>query len=312
MEIKRSGIYDMPNDVYHSDPCPQPSASRSFLQTLVARSPSHAAIEHPRLNPDYVPDDKTAFDFGSAAHDYFLEGGNKVCVLDFVDYRKKEAQEARDEALRQNKYPILVGKFQDVKVMAEAAWQQIKTHADYPTAFTNGKPEQSIIWEEDGLWFRARPDYLTNDGWLDDYKTTGVGGPDAWMHGTFFDKGYDLQAYMGLRGYKTVTGKKPKGFRFWVQETEAPFNLYCVVPSDLTLETAQQKFLHAKELFGTCLRANRWPGYSNHAYVVEPNFKANKGYEDIKIFQEKAIRADGDIFQVLHDWQKPFEQRTQA
>lgn len=271
-------------------------------------------MAHPRLNPDFVPDDKTAFDFGSAAHDYFLEGGDKVVVLQFDDYRKKEAQEARAEALRRNKCPILHGKFDAVQKMAISARKQIETHADYPDAFHKGKPEQSIIWEEDGLWFRARPDWLDESGpvWIDDYKTTGVGGPEAWMNGTFFDKGYDLQAYMALRGYKAVRGKQAKGFRFWVNETEPPYNLYCVIPSELTLETAQQKFFHAKSLFGSCLTANRWPGYNNTAYVVEPNYKANKGYEDIKIFQDRAAKAGGDIFKILHDWQKPFEQGASA
>lgn len=305
-------IYDFKNDDYHADPCPTPSASRGFLQTLVSKTPLHAFMEHPRLNPNYVSEDSKDFDLGSAAHDYFLEGGKRVEVIYFDDYRKADAREARDAALRAGKCPIISHKFPLVQNMASAARGQIAAHAEHPDAFQNGGAEPSMFWQEDGTWFRTKPDFIQdNDGWIDDYKTTGItGGPDQWIHGTFFDKGYDLQAYMALRAYKIITGKKAKGFRFWVQETSDPHSMYCVVPSELTHDIAEQKFFHGKMLFEKCLKTGRWPGYKNTAYIADPNFKANKGYEDIKVQKQEIDQHDGDLIKSMIDWQAPLEKRA--
>lgn len=308
MIITQNCIIDgMHENAYHADPAPTPSASRSFLQTLTARTPMHARLEHPRLNPDFVASNERSFDLGSAAHDYLLGGGDNVMVLDFPDYRTKAAQQERDAVLALNRLPILAHKFASVKAMAEAARHQIVAHADHPGGLQNGKPEQSIFWEEDGLWFRTRPDWITEDGWLEDYKTTAVAGPDAWMAFHFFDMGYDLQAYMGLRGYQKATGRAAKGFRFWVQEIEPPYALYCVVPSDMTLETAQMKFFFGKRIFGICSKANKWPGYSSKTYIAEPGFKADKSYEQMKEINQQIDINEGDLFKIMMDWQAPLE-----
>lgn len=304
-------IFGMENETYHADPCPAPSASRGFLQTLVSKTPLHAFMEHPKLNPNFAVEDNKAFDLGSAAHDYFLEGGNKVMVLEYADYRSNAAKDARDQAIRLGKLPILADKFDNVRRMAEAARQQIACHAEHKDAFTNGKPEPSMFWNEDGTWFRTRPDWLADDGWMDDYKTTAIaGGPDQWIHGTFFEKGYDLQAYMAMRAVKKITGQKPKGIRFWVQENFEPFSLYCVVPSELTHDIAEQKFFHGKMIFEKCLKSGRWPGYKNTAYIAEPNFMANKRYEDIKLQKQEIDQNDGELMRMMTDWQAPLEKRA--
>jgi len=305
-------IHGMNELVYHADPCVEPSASRSFLQTLVSQTPQHAFMTHPRFNPDYKSDDKKEFDFGSAAHDYILEGGSRVEIIQFDDYRKDVAKEARDNALAAGKCPIIAHKFPIVEAMADAAKKQIAAHGDYPDGLTNGKPEGAIFWNEDGTWFRTKPDWIQNDdGWLEDYKTTGIsGGPDQWIHGTFFDKGYDVQAYMGLRGYNKVTGRKAKGFRFWVQEDFEPYSVYCVIPDPLTLDIAEQKFFFGKMMFERCRDSGRWPGYSNKAYVAVPNFKAEKLYEEIKLKKQAIETNDGNMLKIMTDWQKPHERKS--
>jgi len=309
--ITEPGIYKIPAVEYHADPCPAPSASRGFLQKLVSATPLHAFIEHPRLNPNFIPEDNKDFDFGSAAHDYLLEGGEKVVVLNFPDYRTSAAKAERDAVVAMGKLPILQCKFDKVESMVKAFREQIECHAQFKDAFKSGKAEQSIIWSEDGTWFRSMPDFIADDGWIDDYKTTEMtGGPDRWINGVFFDKGYDLQAYMAMRGYYKITGQRAKGFRFWVQEVDSPHSVYCVVPSELTHDIAEQKFFHGKMIFEKCLKSGRWPGYKNTAYVADPTFMANKRYEDIKVQRQEIDQNEGELMRIMTDWQSPLERKA--
>jgi PDDEXK-like uncharacterized protein DUF3799 len=289
-------IPNMAEDIYHADPCPTPSASRSFLLSMVRDSAQHAMLGHPRLNPDFRPDNNKDFDFGSAAHDYILRGGDKVAILDFDSYRTKDAKAEREAALKLGKLPILKEKFQTVKDMAESARVQISMLNKHNNGLTDGNPEVGIFWKEkNGMWCRAMPDWITNDGWLDDYKTTNVSGPRQWMETAMLDSGNHLQAYMALRGYHAVTGKNAKGFRFFVQEVSEPYALYCVILDNTMLEIGEAEFELGMDMFEWCMRNNEWPGYSREPYVAMPSFRANRAFEDAKA-QRLALGLRDDIW----------------
>lgn len=70
-----AGVYHLPADVYHSDPAPEPSLSSSVAKVLIAETPLHAWTASPRLNPDWEPEVKKAFDIGTAAHRLVLGVG---------------------------------------------------------------------------------------------------------------------------------------------------------------------------------------------------------------------------------------------
>src|SRR6266446_5889204 len=72
----------------------------------------------------------------------------------------------------------------------------------------HGVPEQCLIWQErNGIWCRARPDWLRTDHRLvADYKTTTNAAPDAWIRSQLFGLGYDIQAAFYLRGLRAVFG----------------------------------------------------------------------------------------------------------
>ena len=59
--------------------------------------------------------------------------------------------------------------------MIERCHEQLAQHKEASNAFTEGKPEQTIIWREDnGIWCRARLDWLHDSHLIiDDYKSTG-------------------------------------------------------------------------------------------------------------------------------------------
>ena len=53
--ISEPGVYSLPDDAYHADPCPGPSLSSSVAKLMLDRSPLHAWHAHPRLNPNFEP-----------------------------------------------------------------------------------------------------------------------------------------------------------------------------------------------------------------------------------------------------------------
>ena len=284
------GIHTMTSDPYHADPCEQPSLSSSIARTLLGYSPLHAFTEHPRLNPAVEREQKEMFDLGTAAHAYFLEGEARVAIIDAPDWKKKEAREERDAARLEGLIPILASKWQDVKDMALAARQQLGEHEATPIPFTGGKPEQTLIWREGGIWCRARLDWLHDDhSAIDDLKTTAASAnPDAWSR-TMFGAGSDIQAAFYLRGLKAISGGGARGteFRFVVQENFKPFALSVIGLSPAALELAERKVKRAIILWEHCLTAGRWPGYPlQTCYAELPPWEEAQ-------WMERELRAEG-------------------
>ena len=260
--ITEPGIYAMPASAYHADPCPEPSLSASIAKLLCLSSPAHAHHAHPRLNAAAVEENGEHFDIGTAAHALLLEGAAAITVIDAKDYRTNAAKEARDIAYAAGRIPLLAARWADVQAMVGAAREQLVQHRDGGAAmFTDGQPEQTLIWRESNVWCRARLDWL-RPGAIDDYKTTphGSANPDSWTR-SLFGMGFDIQAAFYLRGLKAITGFDAT-FRFAVQEPQAPFALAVVALGPDALLLAEKKVLYALEHWRACLTAGEWPGYA--------------------------------------------------
>ncbi len=264
------GIHTIPADEYHADPCERPSLSASLAKKIVDDSALHAWEAHPRLNPKFKRSDETKFDIGSAAHAMLLEGGDAVKMLPFKDWRKKEAQEARAAAQAEGKLPILAPHWNEIREMVASAHRQLEARRDHPPIFEDGQPEQTLIWEEDGVTCRARPDWLHADLLtVDDYKTTkGSANPHDWTRRTLYDIGADMQAALYLRGLRALRGVEAE-FRFIVQETYAPYALSVISLDAASLAIANRKVDYAIATWRECLEKDYWPGYPDAVCVAE-------------------------------------------
>jgi hypothetical protein len=268
--LTNNGIYSMPADIYHADPCKAPSLSASIATVLCTQSPAHARHAHPRLNPDFKREVEDKFDLGSAAHDVLLEGAENVAVIDASDFRTKDAKAARDIARAANKIPILKHRWDSVLEMVNAIRSQLMRHQDGRELFSHGAAEQTLVWQEPdygGIWCRARADYLRGNQ-ISDLKTTSASAePDAWTR-TMFGMGSDIQAAFYLRGLKAITGHDG-AFRFCVVEAYAPYALSVVALDPGALVMAQKKCLYALETWHRCLESNEWPGYPTRTCYAE-------------------------------------------
>lgn len=298
------GFYKLDDDVYHADPCPAPSLSNSIAKPLIEQSPRHAWTQHPRLNPDYEREDKSAFDMGSAFHDLVLRGLDNVAIVEANDWRTKAAREARDAARTAGRLPLLAKDHEALMAMHDALRRQLHAH-ECSEAFTNGKPEMAIVWQEGDIWCRSRLDWLPDDptGIFYDLKTTGnSASPDAWGRRVFFDTGCDMQAAFYRRGIRKTLGIADPVFRFVVIETKPPHALCVIEPDPAVLAIADKKVQAAIDLWAHCTRTGDWPGYpARVCYVDLPAWRETQ-------WLEREVR-EGDLEGAIPDhllhWQAP-------
>lgn len=265
------GCYDMPQAEYLADPCEVPSLSNSIIKTLLDWSPAHAWREHPKLNPDYRPEHKTEFDIGTAFHDLFLEGWDRVEVIDAADWRKNETKQKRDEARAVGLIPLLKADYENVKAMILTANEALLKHEDAALAFKDGQSEQTLIWNEDGVKCRARLDWKPDNGRVfTDLKTTNVSAnPDRWIRTQLFGTGCDIQAAWYCRGIRAVLGIANPVFQFCVVETEPPYALSVIAVGEAVMDLANKKIDHALKIWAECLASDLWPAYPNRTHWAD-------------------------------------------
>jgi len=268
--IDQPGIYTIDKATYLADPCPTPSLSSGIAGVLCLQSPAHARQQHPRLNPAVVNEVSDAADLGTAAHAFLLEGSSAVEVIDAKDWRTNAAKAARDAARAAGRIPMLPPAWETLRAMLATTREQLDKHRDGGALmFRAGQPEQTVIWHEQGVWCKARLDWL-RPGAIDDYKTTGVSAnPEQWTR-RIFDNGSDIQCAWYLRGLKAVTGLDAE-FRFAVQETFPPYCLSVIGLGPDAMVLGEKRVLYALEKWRECLDRNDWIGYPRRtAYASLP------------------------------------------
>jgi hypothetical protein len=273
MKITQPGIYRGISDAdYRADPCPLPSFTQSLCKTIIDRSPKHAWTECPRLNPQFEYDDDTKFDIGNVAHRLLLGRGKEIEVVHFADWRKKEAQELREEAADQGRIAVLHHQMGLAVDMVEAARAQLDKHED-ADAFTNGAAEVMIAWQEDGVWFRSLVDWLHDDlRTVDDFKTTAKSVAPHVIGMVAQSAAWEVQAAFIERGLDILdpNGAGRRRFRFIAQETDKPHALSVMNMNEHWLTMGRKKVHAGISTWSACTKLNKWPSYPEVA--IEPEY----------------------------------------
>jgi len=268
--ISEPGVYDLPSDLYHSDPCDTPSLSAGMINELL-KAPAKCMLNSKRLNPNWEePEKQEKFSIGSVAHIIFLEPHlfeEKVCVVRAYTKDGKPSdtwatQDAKDQAAaarRLGQTPILAKDMETV-LAARAAFQ---ANSFIRTAFDGGTFEQSMFWRHPryGFWCRARPDFI-KDGWrhLNDYKATANADPEEFGRHAF-NMGYHRRAAWYLEGAEEITGARPDHYWFVNQETKAPYLPAVVELDEESINIGREENEKAAEIFSKCLASGEWYGY---------------------------------------------------
>lgn len=268
------GIYNGITDKdYHDDTfhgLAVPVLSSSIACILMGQSPLHAYAAHPKLGAGEREETET-FDHGTIAHRVILEGSERnLEIVEAADWRTKGAQFVRDAARKRGAVPILAKNMTEVREMAAAVRQQLSWFKDPPIPLTEGKPEQVLLWQDDGVWCKARVDWLHNTyATIDDLKSTGrSANPEDYIR-TLYNAGGDLQPAFYLRGLKAVTDIDAL-FRFIVAENCKPYAVSAVSLGPAALQLADDKCSQAIRRWKGCLTSGNWGGYTPRVHHAEP------------------------------------------
>ncbi|MBN6054570.1 PD-(D/E)XK nuclease-like domain-containing protein, partial [Nonomuraea sp. RK-328] len=257
------GVYDIPEDLYHSDPVPGGSLSSSGARKLLP--PSCPALYRWYATRSSPP--RREFDFGHAAHQMVLGVGAELVVVEAKDWRTKAAKEQRDEAYAAGKVPLLAAEHRQVQAMAAA----LRAHPIASALLDpeKGEPEQTLIWQDPqtGIWRRARLDWMPNPGFgrmvIADYKTTRSANPAA-IQRAVHAYGYHQQNAWYLDGILDLGLAGPDAaFVFIFQEKIPPYLVTCVALDSAAVRAGRALNRQAIDIYRRCVETGHWPGYTD-------------------------------------------------
>jgi hypothetical protein len=289
MIISRPGVYfGIEARDYHADPAPEPSFSQSLGKILLANSPRHAWLAHPRLNPNWRPNSDEGYEkdriIGVAAHAYTIGRDKSVVVMPHTNFRTKEAQELRDRTFDEARTPILPHHDELARLMAEAVHRQLLGHEAHNAFVTDtGHGEVVLVWQEDSLWMRCMLDWVHNDyRTVDDLKTGGRSSSEHALPPRISDDGWDMQAAMAERGLDVLDPENAgrRRFRFFPQENFEPFGLNVVELTEADMTMGRKKLQMAIDIWRHCMATNSWPLYPKRVLrLTRPEYQDRKWLE---------------------------------
>lgn len=280
--ITKPGIYlGMSAAEYFSDPAPEPSLTQSIAKILIDRSPAHARLAHPRMNPDLQEpfEYEKSLAIGNSAHKLLIGRGKDICIVEgYEDFRKNEAKEIRDKAIADGCVPILTKHIKTARELVATARGRLDLMG-LDRAFHDccGHGEVVIAWEEDGIWFRSMID------WMDklvpvytDLKTSGLSAAPHAVPATMASAGWPIQAAFHERGLDVLDPDNAgrRSFRFVMVENSPPYALTVHEMSEAVLTIGRKQVDYAVRIWRRCMESGEWPAYPPIVNVPEmPSYR---------------------------------------
>ena len=278
--------YGIPAKAYHADPCEQPSLSSTIARKLLAESPAHAHLAHPRLG-GAGKTTTAAMGLGQLVHSLMDDNPDKDYVLGpFSDYKTGEARAWRDRIILSGKTPALDRDLVDAQPIANALRAKV--------ALPDCKSEVTGIWREGDVWCRARYDKLAltvgaaggtatgADFW--DWKTISGDMSDRGIIKAIAKYGYHIQVALYLRGLGECLSLRPSALSATLVfvSTSAPYTVRRVRLSDTFLAEGYRKAEEAIQKWGAAMKSNDWSD-PREAGVMEAEMPAWMDEVEIEI-----------------------------
>jgi len=265
-------VIRLPSAEYHADPAPEPSLSATLAKLLISRSPRHAWMASPSLNPDRKPIHKKTFDIGRAAHRAILGcGDDYVMIPDEIlasngAASTKEAKAFIADARERDLTPLKADEIAQIEAMQEIAHARLLEHG---VTLDPERSELCAIAQVEGIWCRAMFDNVPLDPKLPiyDFKTCEDASPDACMR-AILNYGYDIQAEHYRAVWKAATGED-RNFVFIFQEKPEPNEVTLIRLSGSFEAMAKRRAARARRVWGECSASGNWPGYPIGLHEVD-------------------------------------------
>lgn len=258
--IDTSGVYDLPEHVYLSDPIPGGSLSFSGAKRLLPPS-CPAIFRHEQL---HGRPPKPRFDFGHAVHSLVLGAGEPIVVVDAEDWRTKAAREQRDAAYLAGHVPLLTADHQAAQAAAEAVFAHPIAGALF--ADKQAQAERSLFWRDErhDVWRRARLDWQTTlpDGRpvVVDLKTCQSAEPAAIAKAVLTYRYYQQHPFY-CDGLASLGLAEDPAFLFVFVETARPHLVTVCELDPAAVDAGRARNDRAIEVYAECKATDTWPGH---------------------------------------------------
>lgn len=240
--------------------------SASMAWAMVSECPAQAWHSSP-WNPDYVEENAAHFDIGKAVHLAVLEPetlADRVWILDYADWRSKEARAARDQAYIEGKIPLLMEK--DYTLVLQMR-RQLENSDAVDLLFGEGMNEYAYYWEWDGVPCKAKADRIIPRG-IVDLKTAPYASPEVFQRAVLRD-GHHLRAVWYIDGYAAGWATSQIDHRpdylFVVVAKEEPHLVSIFRLDEGAIERGRTLYRRALHLFRQCQETGIWPTYTGAA-----------------------------------------------
>lgn len=256
-------IPDMPFAEYLALDRLSASGAKSLLK-------APAIFKHQQDHP-FEP--TAAMQLGTLVHAMVLE--DDVARFEIIEggYGKgKREAEVRERGL----IPVTEDTWTTAEAMKWAVWK----HPLASGLLSLGEPEQTVLWEQEGVPMKARIDWLRNDV-IVDLKTTTSANPSDFRRSvaTF---GYHVQQAIYAEAVRELTGNDLP-FYFIAVESRAPYLVSVVQLDDMAAERGRELAHRAIELWADGKRTGEWPGYPELTTVSLPQWALWDDGEDEEI-----------------------------
>jgi hypothetical protein len=259
------GLYDIPAELYHADPIPGGSLSSSGARTLIKKCP--AAFKWQLDNPQ--PHNKS-LELGTAAHKLVLDDGPELVLVDAEKWNTDSIR-AEVAAIRAaGDIPLKRHELDQVHAMAA----QLRQHDEAAALLEpgSGVAEQSAFWDDNGIWRRARFDWLRDDGQIVDYKTARSCRRED-LEKAVNEHGYhQQQAWYEDAGAALDVADPEKPMQFVVQEKEPPYLVVVTTCDPMARGIGRHLNEVALNTYAICRDSGEWPGYLEMPMIALPSW----------------------------------------
>lgn len=222
-----------------------------------------------------VEEHRPQFDIGKAFHAAVLGDGAEVVVVDALDWRGKEAREARIAAYERGAVPLLATDAAVVEAMTAA----VHAHDTAPHLFSGGASEVSAFWTDEatGVKCKARFDYLPEKQAgrrliVPDLKSAVSADPGEFSRAAA-RYGYVMQQIHYSSALQHLGVDPDPAFVFVVVEKDPPYLVNVgqfVEVADIAATAAALD--KALRIYRDCLAADTWPGWSGVTSLSLPTW----------------------------------------
>jgi hypothetical protein len=280
--ITEPGFYSIPLSQHHSQPCDGPSVTSGVLRKMETHTPLDVWSFH-KLNPYRWEQTQTDALRLGVAMALYCEGGADRVLEGFKvhpDDKPRRPTAAQIEAYDAGKLtpanevsvpywravdaePSAYLDAKEFDLIKTMGWVLEKDPA--AKAVMGGIPEVTMAYRdaETGLWILSRPDTVSFDGTVSDYKKVAASGKPfnaALIDQRITQFAYDMQLALAATAFNVLTGEKIDVAGIVAQSDTAPHHVILREIAEEDLQIGAWRNQRQIRRFAECLASGVWPG----------------------------------------------------